>query len=52
LPLGIYFAFGDEKYVPNQAEGMWIGMIIGIVVSMILNLRRLKTKKNKLKELF
>jgi len=52
LPLGVYFAFGDEKYVPNQAEGMWIGMIIGIVVSMILNLRRLKTKKNKLKELF
>jgi len=52
LPLGVYFAFGDGKYVPNQAEGMWIGMIIGIVVSMILNLSRLKTKKNKLKELF
>lgn len=52
LPLGVYFAFGDGKYVRNQAEGMWIGMIIGIVVSMILNLRRLKTKKNKLKELF
>ena len=52
LPLGVYFAFGDGKYVPNQAEGMWTGMIIGIVVSMILNLRRLKTKKNKLKELF
>ena len=52
LPLGIYFAFGDGKYIPNQAEGMWIGMIIGIVVSMILNLRRLKTMKNKLKELF
>ena len=52
LPLGVYFAFGDKNYVPNQAEGMWIGMIIGIVISMILNLRRLKTKKNKLKELF
>jgi len=52
LPLGIYFAFGDGKFIPNEAEGMWIGMIIGIAISAILNLSRLRAKKRELKQLF
>jgi len=31
---------------------MWIGMIAGLSLSAILNLRRLKKKKNELKKLF
>lgn len=52
LPLGIYFAFESGDYIPNGPEGMWFGMIIGIMISAFLNLKRLKNKKRKLKELF
>ena len=37
--------------LPNEAEGIWIGMIIGITISAILNTGRLKYKKGLLKKL-
>ena len=52
LPIGIYFAFSEGKFIPNQAEGMWFGMIVGIFISAALNLIRLRKRKRELKKLF
>ena len=52
LPIGIYLAFSNYAGVPNEAEGIWIGMIIGISISAVLNTLRLKHKKNLLKKLY
>ena len=35
MPIGVYLSFSDSTFLP-EAEGMWTGMIIGIVVSAIL----------------
>jgi Na+-driven multidrug efflux pump len=52
LPIGVYLAFSNYAGVPNEAEGIWIGMIIGISISAVLNTLRLKHKKNLLKKLY
>tara|TARA_A100001234_G_C12447880_1_gene309743 strand:- start:244 stop:615 length:372 start_codon:yes stop_codon:yes gene_type:complete len=52
IPAGIYLSFNDSDFLPTQAEGMWTGMIIGIVVSAILNTQRLRIKKRELKRFF
>ena len=52
LPIGIFLAFSNYAGVPNEAEGIWIGMIIGIAISAILNALRLKYKKKLLKKLY
>ena len=52
LPIGIFLAFSDNNFLPNEAEGIWYGMIIGITISAILNTRRLKYKKGSLKNLY
>ena len=52
LPIGIYLAFSNFAGIPNEAEGIWIGMIIGISISAVLNTLRLKHKKNLLKKLY
>ena len=52
LPIGIYLAFSNYVGIPNEAEGIWIGMIIGISISAVLNTLRLKHKKNLLKNLY
>tara|TARA_B110000003_G_scaffold267991_1_gene296913 strand:- start:811 stop:2166 length:1356 start_codon:yes stop_codon:yes gene_type:complete len=52
LPIGVYLAFSNYAGIPNEAEGIWIGMIIGISVSAVLNALRLKHKKNLLKNLY
>ena len=51
LPIGIYLAFNKIAGLPNEAEGIWVGMIIGIIISAILNTGRLKYKKGLLKKL-
>ena len=51
LPIGIYLAFNEIAGIPNEAEGIWVGMIIGITISAILNTGRLKYKKGLLKKL-
>ena len=51
LPIGIYLAFNEIAGLPNEAEGIWVGMIIGITMSAILNTGRLKYKKGLLKKL-
>ena len=51
LPIGIYLAFSEIGGLPNEAEGIWVGMIIGITLSAILNTGRLKFKKGLLKKL-
>tara|TARA_Y100000992_G_scaffold6099_1_gene3900 strand:- start:27 stop:827 length:801 start_codon:yes stop_codon:yes gene_type:complete len=51
LPIGIYLAFSEIAGLPNEAEGIWVGMIIGITISAILNTGRLKYKKGLLKKL-
>ena len=51
LPIGIYMAFNEIAGLPNEAEGIWIGMIIGIMISAILNTGRLKYMKGLLKKL-
>ena len=50
LPIGIYLAFNKIAGLPNEAEGIWVGMIIGIIISAILNTGRLKYKKGLLKK--
>ena len=52
IPAGIYLSFNDSDFLPTGAEGMWTGMIIGIVVSAILNTQRLRIKKRELKRFF
>jgi Na+-driven multidrug efflux pump len=52
IPVGVFLAFNGYTGIPNEADGMWIGMIAGLSLSAILNLRRLKQKKNELKKLF
>ena len=52
IPVGVFLAFNEYTGIPNEADGMWIGMIAGLSLSAILNLRRLKQKKNELKKLF
>ena len=52
IPIGVYLSFSDLKFLPTEAEGMWTGMIIGIVVSAILNTLRLKNRKKDLKRFF
>ena len=52
LPIGVYLAFNNHVGIPNEAEGIWIGMIIGITISAVLNSVRLKYKKNLLKKLY
>ena len=52
IPAGICLSFNDSDFLPTQAEGMWTGMIIGIVVSAILNTQRLRIKKRELKRFF
>jgi len=52
LPIGIYLAFSNYASIPNEAEGIWVGMIIGISISAVLNTLRLKHKKNLLKKLY
>ena len=52
LPIGIFLAFSNYAGIPNEAEGIWIGMIIGIAISAILNALRLKYKKKLLKKLY
>ena len=52
LPIGIFLALSNYAGVPNEAEGIWIGMIIGIAISAILNALRLKYKKKLLKKLY
>ena len=52
LPIGIFLAFSDNNFLPNEAEGIWYGMIIGITISAILNTKRLKYKKGSLKNLY
>jgi Na+-driven multidrug efflux pump len=52
IPVGVFLAFNKYTGIPNEADGMWIGMIAGLSLSAILNLRRLKQKKNELKKLF
>ena len=51
LPIGIYLAFNEIAGLPNEAEGIWVGMIIGITMSAVLNTVRLKYKKGLLKKL-
>ena len=51
LPIGVYLAFNEIGVLPNEAEGIWVGMIIGITLSAILNTGRLKFKKGLLKKL-
>ena len=51
LPIGIYLAFSEIGGLPNEAEGIWVGMIIGVTLSAILNTGRLKYKKGLLKKL-
>ena len=52
IPIGVYLSFSDSTFLPTEAEGMWTGMIIGIVVSAILNTLRLKNRKKDLKRFF
>ena len=52
IPIGVYLSFSDSIFLPTEAEGMWTGMIIGIVVSAILNTLRLKNRKKDLKRFF
>lgn len=52
IPVGVFLAFNEYTGIPNEADGMWIGMIAGLSLSAILNLRRLKQKKDELKKLF
>jgi MATE family multidrug resistance protein len=52
LPLGMFLAFNENDLLPAGAQGIWIGMIFGIIVSAVLNSMRLRYKKNKLKKLF
>ena len=52
LPLGMFFAFNSNGLFPDGAQGIWIGMIFGIIISAVLNSMRLRYKKNKLKQLF
>ena len=52
IPIGVYLSFSDSDFLPTEAEGMWTGMIIGIVVSAILNTLRLKNRKKRLKRFF
>tara|TARA_B100001059_G_scaffold195933_1_gene200660 strand:- start:2531 stop:3886 length:1356 start_codon:yes stop_codon:yes gene_type:complete len=52
LPIGVYLAFNNHVGIPNEAEGIWIGMIIGITISAVLNSVRLRYKKNLLKKLY
>ena len=52
IPIGVYLSFSDLTFLPTEAEGMWTGMIIGIVVSAILNTLRLKNRKKDLKRFF
>ena len=49
LPIGVYLAFNEIGGLPNEAEGIWVGMIIGITLSAILNTGRLKFKKGYLR---
>ena len=51
LPIGVYLAFNEIVGLPNEAEGIWVGMIIGITLSAILNTGRLRFKKGVLKKL-
>ena len=51
MPIGVYLAFNEIGGLPNEAEGIWVGMIIGITLSAILNTGRLKFKKGLLKKL-
>ncbi len=52
LPLGMFLAFNSNGLFPDGAQGIWIGMIFGIIVSAVLNSMRLRYKKNRLKQLF
>ena len=52
LPLGMFLAFNSNGLFPDGAQGIWIGMIFGIIISAVLNSMRLRYKKNKLKQLF
>ena len=52
LPIGVYLAFSNYAGIPNEAEGIWIGMIIGISISAVLNTLRLRHKKSLLKKLY
>ena len=52
IPVGVFLAFNEYTGIPNEADGMWIGMVAGLSLSAILNLRRLKQKKDELKKLF
>ena len=49
MPVGVYLAFNQTFGLPTEAWGIWLGMILGISLSAILNLLRLKYKKTKLK---
>ena len=49
MPVGVYLAFNKTFGLPTEAWGIWLGMILGISLSAILNLLRLKYKKTKLK---